>query len=145
MYICPGYCDAPALKSALASEQTTLENLENVLFIVTAMHRFYAGTPEMENAASAARSSDVGFPANHQTDARPLGALLVTAQNLYALFRSFMPPRVVVQIAQLAKVTALLRKSDGSRISPFPGHTYPMAIVIGMPRAVKRFSTAART
>lgn len=39
---------------------------------------------------------------------------------------------------------ALLRKSTDDRNSPFPGHTYLMATVVGMPRAVKRFRTATR-
>lgn len=39
---------------------------------------------------------------------------------------------------------ALLHKSDDDRSSPFSGHTYPSATVTGMPRAVKRFITAAR-
>ena len=40
--------------------------------------------------------------------------------------------------------SALLHKSANSQSSPFPGHTYPAATVTGMPRAVKRFMTAAR-
>ncbi|ABL71122.1 SIR2 family protein [Paracoccus denitrificans] len=40
--------------------------------------------------------------------------------------------------------TALLRKSADDRTSPFPGHTYPAATVIGIPSAVKRLRTAAR-
>ena len=39
---------------------------------------------------------------------------------------------------------ALLRKSADDRTSPFPGHTYPAATVIGIPSAVKRLRTAAR-
>lgn len=39
---------------------------------------------------------------------------------------------------------ALLRKSADDRTSPFPGHTYLAATVIGIPSAVKRLRTAAR-
>ncbi len=39
---------------------------------------------------------------------------------------------------------ALLRKSASGQSSPFPGHTYPAATVIGMPSAVKRLRTATR-
>lgn len=41
--------------------------------------------------------------------------------------------------------SALLRKSADCRTFPFPGHTYPAATVIGIPSAVKRLRTAART
>ena len=40
---------------------------------------------------------------------------------------------------------ALLHKSGDRRTSPFPGQTYPMASVTGMPSAVKPFMTATRT
>ena len=33
-------------------------------------------------------------------------------------------------------IAALLHKSGGGRTSPFPGQTYPMASVTGMPSAV---------
>ena len=39
---------------------------------------------------------------------------------------------------------ALLHKSPDCRSSPFPGWTYPAAVVTGMPSAVKPFRTAAR-
>ena len=44
-----------------------------------------------------------------------------------------------------AAVMALLHKSGDRRTSPFPGQTYPMASVTGMPSAVKPFMTATRT
>ncbi|WP_082637105.1 AbrB family transcriptional regulator [Ruegeria atlantica] len=42
-------------------------------------------------------------------------------------------------------MVALLRKSDDSRTSPFPGRIYPTAFVTGMPRPVNRLRTAMRT
>ncbi|OSP50190.1 hypothetical protein BV911_19085 [Pseudoruegeria sp. SK021] len=39
---------------------------------------------------------------------------------------------------------ALLHKFEMGRSAPFPRHTYPTAFVTGIPRAVNRFSTAAR-
>ena len=41
--------------------------------------------------------------------------------------------------------TVLLRKSVDGRGSPFPGRTHPTASVMGVPSAVKPFSTATRT
>ena len=52
------------------------------------------------------------------------------------------------ETASWCKVThagALLHKSGDRRTSPFPGQTYPMASVTGMPSAVKPFMTATRT
>ena len=40
---------------------------------------------------------------------------------------------------------ALLHKSSDSRSFPFPGRTYPLASVMGVPSAVKPFRTATRT
>ncbi|MCR9225773.1 MAG: hypothetical protein NXH70_17035 [Hyphomonas sp.] len=39
---------------------------------------------------------------------------------------------------------ALLHKSADGQATPFPGHTYPTALVTGMPIAVKPFMTATR-
>ena len=40
---------------------------------------------------------------------------------------------------------ALLHKSPECQSSPFPGRTYPLASVTGVPSAVKPFRTATRT
>mgnify|MGYP003382702935 CR=1 FL=1 len=40
---------------------------------------------------------------------------------------------------------ALLHKSPESWTSPFPGQTYPVTSVMGVPSAVKPFKTATRT
>ncbi|AWI85269.1 hypothetical protein CEW88_16135 [Alloyangia pacifica] len=55
------------------------------------------------------------------------------------------PPVFSDAAIQFCLSMALLHKSDDYRSSPFPGHTYPRATVTGMPRAVKRFITAARS
>ena len=40
---------------------------------------------------------------------------------------------------------ALLHKSGDRQTSPFPKHAYPSTAVMGVPSAVKPFSTATRT
>lgn len=45
----------------------------------------------------------------------------------------------------ISERSALLHKLGDSRTSPFPGRTCPTASVMGLPSAVKPFSTATRT
>jgi hypothetical protein len=42
------------------------------------------------------------------------------------------------------RAEALLHKSADGQATPFPGDTYPTALVTGMPSAVKPFMTATR-
>lgn len=50
----------------------------------------------------------------------------------------------VSTLAGLSLPGALLYKSANSQSSPFPENIYPAATVTEIPRAVKRFMTAAR-
>jgi len=72
----------------------------------------------------------------------------ISTKSLYTWKAQFSkPPHVRAEVLdqaaeirrlkrELARVTALLRKSGGERSSPFPGRTYPTGSVVGIPRAV---------
>ena len=46
---------------------------------------------------------------------------------------------------RLSSAGALLHESHEGRTRPFPGRTYPVTSVMGVPSAVKPFRTAIRT
>ena len=59
------------------------------------------------------------------------------------LWRQNLVPQIGA--ADWCRKWALLHKSAEGRSSCFPGQTYPMTFVTGIPSAVKPFRTATRT
>ena len=62
-----------------------------------------------------------------------------------AIHRNEYPHADMRAVSVLQADETLLHKWPVDRTSPFPGQTYPMACVTGMPSAVKPFRTATRT